>query len=206
MAPGYSPSVVALRTNRLIISGGIGAGKSMAAALLADHGARVIDADAVGHQVIAGDGAAYEAVAGRWPEVVVDGAIDRRALGRIVFSDPLQLQELEAMTHPAIARRITEMFGDDQGVVAVEMPILEPILGEGWLRVVVDAPDDTRWARLRGRGLDDEEIAARMASQPSREDWLQAADYVLDNSGTVEELEAEVERLWESVESGPPPR
>lgn len=197
--PGYSRSVVAMRTDRLIICGGIGAGKSAAAALLADLGALVIDADRIGHEVIAADGQAFAAVAERWPEAVVDGQIDRRTLGRIVFSDLVQLRELEALTHPVIARRIDEVIAEHDGVVVVEMPILKPILGDGWFRVVIDVSDDARWDRLRGRGLDDESIASRIAAQPSREEWLAAADYVLDNSGTVEQLKTEVDRLWARV-------
>lgn len=191
--------MVATGSNRVIISGGIGAGKSIAATLLADRGALVIDADRIGHEVIAPGGPAFEAVAERWPNVVVDGEIDREALGRIVFSDHSQLGELEALTHPAIARRIDEMIAGHDGVVVVELPILKPILGDGWSRVVVDVCDDARWERLRERGLDDEAIASRVASQPTREDWLEAADYVLDNSGTIEELEAGVDRLWKTV-------
>lgn len=186
-------------TRRVIVSGGIGAGKSLVAALLADRGALVIDADQVGHQVIATGGPAFAAVSERWPDVVVDGEIDRRALGQIVFSDHSQLEELEALTHPAIAGHIQSMIADHDGLVAVELPVLRPILGEGWFRVVVDVSDEARWERLRSRGLDDDEIASRIAAQPSREDWLEAADYVVENSGTVDDLEEKIERLWEML-------
>lgn len=195
--------MAAIVTNRMTISGGIGAGKSSVSALLADRGVLVIDADLIGHDVIASDGPAFEAVADRWPEVVVDGEIDRRALGRIVFSDPSQLEELESKTHPAIAGRIAAIVAGHEGPVAVELPILRSILGDGWFRVIVDVSDDVRRERLAERSLDDLEIAARIAAQPTREAWLATADYVLDNSGTPEELEAEVERLWEMMAARP---
>lgn len=143
----------------------------------------------------------FERVAERWPAVVVDGRIDRRALGRIVFDDPAELAELEAMTHPAIRRRIAEIVEESEAdLVVVELPLLSDLLGEGWTRVVVDAPVEVREDRLRRRGMDDDEIEARMAAQPSPEAWREAAALVVDNSGTFEELTAEVDHLLERLD------
>ena len=183
---------------RIALSGGIGAGKSAAGDHLAAHGALVISADLIGHEVIAPGGAAHETVAARWPEAVRDGAVDRSALAAVVFTDPDELAALEAITHPEIRDEIARRVeAAEAAVVAVEIPLLHHFLGEGWVRVVVDAPDDVRRARLRSRGMDGRDISARMASQPPRVAWLSEADHVIDNSGGRDQLEAEVERLWE---------
>ena len=186
---------------RVVLIGGIGAGKSAAREVFAGLGALVVDADAIGHSVLEPGGVAHSAVAGRWPEVVADGVIDRRALGRIVFSDPEQLAELEAITHPAIVSRIAEVVGSApaDGLVMVELPLLDHFLGEGWITVVVDAPDETRRARLRARGMEDDEISMRLEVQPDRAQWLSGADFVVDNSGDRELLGAGVSRVWEAL-------
>lgn len=186
----------------LILTGGIGSGKSAVGRLLAKRGATVVHADGIGHEILEPQGLVFDAVAARWPQAVVSGRIDRRALGRIVFADPAQLAELEAITHPAIRERILEVVADaGDGLVVVELPILREFLGEGWTRVVVDAPEEVRLRRLRDRGLADDEIEGRMAAQPDRETWLAAADHVVDNSGTLDDLEAETERLIERLQT-----
>ncbi len=184
-------------TQRLIlISGGIGSGKSAVGAALAARGMLVIDADSVGHEVLEPGTAAHASVMGRWPEVMIGDVIDRRALGRIVFADPEELAALEAITHPAIRRDIrARVEAAPRAGVAVELPLLTNFLGEGWTRVVVDVPDEIRRERLRSRGLDQDEIATRMAAQPSRDEWLAEADQVIDNAGDLGALEAEIDRI-----------
>ena len=149
----------------------------------------------MGHEILERDGAAHAEVVARWPSVVDDGVIDRRALGRIVFSDQALLTELEAITHPHIRRIVHERVEAAGGLVFVEVPVPVRWLPEDWPRVVVDVPDDLRVARLLGRGMDRAEIEQRMAAQPSREAWLEMADHVVDNSRSQTELEAEVEAL-----------
>jgi dephospho-CoA kinase len=191
---------------RVVLCGGIGSGKSTAGELLAALGADVIDADEAGHRVLDPDGDAFGAVASRWPQAVKDGVIDRRVLGRIVFGDPLELAELEAATHPAIRafilRRVARSASD---VVVVEVPILSDFLGPGWTRALVDAPDDRRKERLLARGMTAEEIGRRMAAQPTRQQWLDAADYVIDNSGSLQDLELAVARFISELRDGSSP-
>lgn len=184
-------------TQRLIvISGGIGSGKSAVGTALAHRGVGVIDADAIGHRVLEPSHPCHAEVAARWPEVVTDGRVDRRALGRIVFADPAALTELESITHPAIRDELRrEIDSVDLPMVAVELPFLRPFLESVDLRLVVDAPDDVRRRRLRARGMDDDEIDARMAAQPSRSEWHESADVVVDNSGDLEALEQEIDRI-----------
>ena len=187
-------------TLRLILSGGIGCGKSAVAELLADRGAFAIEADRVGHAVLEPGGEAYLDVTEIWPEVVVDGLIDRRGLGRIVFSDRAELQKLESVTHPAIRSRILSMVAESHvPVVVVELPIPSNLLGEGWLRVIVDCPADERRNRLLARGMAADEIEDRMASQPSRDSWLALADHVIDNSGDLDALRLSVDEFWDQV-------
>jgi dephospho-CoA kinase len=165
----------------------------------------VVDADRLGHEVLAPGGDACADVTARWPEVAVGGVIDRRSLGRIVFGDPAALAELESVTHPAIRRRMVAELAAVDGPVVVEVPIPAQWLPATWTRVVVDAPDEVRVARLRGRGMTDEEIDARMAAQPSRGEWLALADHVVDNGGDVNVLDERVSRLVDEL-FGPEPR
>ena len=174
---------------RLVIGGGIGSGKSQAGRLLAERGFAVLDADQVGHSILEGGHPVARRVAERWPEAVTGGAIDRRALGRIVFRDRDQLTELEALTHPAIRRGIARWAREaGDRPAAVEIPILADLVDDSWLWVVIEAPVELRRKRLRGRGMSEGEIDARLASQPGRGEWLEAADYVIANEGTRERL------------------
>ena len=186
---------------KVLLSGGIGSGKSSVGELLAARGALVIDADRVGHEVLDPGGPAHDAVAARWPGVVgAGGCIDRRRLGELVFADPGQLAELEAITHPAIRRRIAELVdAATEPVVVVEVPLRRNFLGDGWLRVVVVAPAAVRAERLAARGMSEPDIALRMAAQPSDAEWRSWAGRVVDNGGDRQALEAEVGALWEDL-------
>ena len=187
----------------ILISGGIGSGKSAVGAALRARGVVVIDADAIGHALLEPGGAASGEVSLRWPAVVVDGKIDRRELGRVVFGDSGELVALEAITHPMIAAEIGRQVKAHGGVpVALEYPLLGDSFGPEWIRIVVDAPDDVRVARLLERGMTEDEISGRMAAQPSRGAWLAAADHVIDNSGDLEALDEEVRAALHSILSG----
>jgi len=184
----------------IFLTGGIGSGKSAVARLLSDRGALIVDTDAIGHELYEPEELVFRQVAGRWPEVVVDGRIDRKALGRIVFGDPAELCALEAITHPAIRQRVFERIQvADQSLVVVEVPLLSEFLGDGWNRVVVDAPDQVRVQRLLARGLDVDEINGRMAVQPDRETWMASADHVIDNAGSLDDLDICVDELLKAL-------
>lgn len=182
---------------RMAVSGGIGSGKSAAGALLAERGFIVIDADRVGHSLLEAGHPVAERVAARWPQAATpDGGADRGILGGIVFADPEQLRELEEMTHPEIGRIIRDRAAAaGESPVAAELPVPGDLLGEGWLRVVVDAPKATRRARLLERGMTGEDIARRMAVQPTRAQWRAAADCLLPNHADLPALAREVDRL-----------
>ncbi len=182
---------------RALLGGGIGSGKSTAAALFASLGAAVLSADGAAHAVLEPGEAAASAVARRWPEATAGGRIDRGALAQIVFTDPAARRELEAITHPAIGRLLlAQAAAVDAEALLVEMPLPVDLLGPGWPWVVVDAPDEVRLARLLARGLAPEDARRRMAAQASRREWLQRADLVVDNGAGLDHLEEECRRAW----------
>lgn len=197
MAPG---------TPRIVLTGGIGSGKSTAAGILAELGATVVDADRIGHDLLEPGGAGFGAVAARWPKVLSGGRIDRRALGRVVFADQAQLRELEAVLHPLISaeisRRVDRLPSDCP--VVVELSVPKDLVGPGWTTLVIDAPDDLRRQRLAGRGMAPDEIEGRMAAQPGRAQWQALGDVVIENAGTAgdlrDRLEEVLDRLTSAVE------
>ena len=187
---------------RILLSGGIGSGKTSVSRALRALGIPVLDADQVGHDVLEPDGEAFSAIARRWPEIIVDGRVDRRGLGRIVFQSPDLLAELEGYTHPAIRSQLNEKVAALCGrEVVVEMPLPTDFMGPGWLRIVVDVPDRIRIERLQERGMELDEIESRMSSQPSAQEWRQIADYVVDNSGDETHLQEEISALVQWMRS-----
>jgi dephospho-CoA kinase len=184
-----------------VLCGGIGAGKSYVAALFQAAGVDMVDADAVGHQVLAPEGACFRQVARRWPKVVVNGEIDRKALGSIVFQDSEQLQILESITHPEIASEIRrKIAASESRLVGIERPFLDGLVGADLPMVLVDAPTELRLERLISRGMEPEDVFARMAAQPSRQEWLVGADFVIDNDRGAD-LEEQVHRAIAWLES-----
>lgn len=179
-----------------VLTGPTGAGKSLAASILAELGAGVIDADAEGHAVLR-DPEVVEAVAERFgPEVIVGGVVDRSALGRRVFADPAELARLDALVHPPLsarlAARIAAMERDavEPGLAVVEAAVYFrlPPFGRVDLVIVVDAPAPVRAARLAAAGLEPEAAAARVAAQAHLAEDFARADVVLDNGGDAEDL------------------
>jgi dephospho-CoA kinase len=176
---------VTFGNRRWLISGGLGSGKSEVRRLLEQSGLHTIDADSVGHSVLAEE--ARDAVSARWPQAISNGEVDRRALAAIVFDDPVELAALEAITHPLIFGRIeTELEGFEK-VAVVEVPLIDTSLG--WPSMVVDAPDEVRLQRAVARGMAPDDAERRMNSQPDRAEWLASSDLVIPNHGTLTELE-----------------
>jgi dephospho-CoA kinase len=185
---------------RLVVVGGIGAGKSTVLARLEALGALIIEADGIGHDVLEPWGSAFGAVVERWPEVLIDAAIDRPALAAIVFQDSDALAELEAISHPAIAREIARRCEDaGDRPVAVELPVEADLVGPGWTRVAVVAPLQTRLDRAAARGMDRADAANRADQQLPDVAWVESADTVIVNDGSLEELIAKVDALWKRL-------
>lgn len=188
---------------RVGLTGGIGSGKSTAAAALASLGARVVDADAVAREVVEPGTPALAAVAERFGSEVLgaDGSLDRPALGRLVFGDPAALRDLEAITHPAIWARTAELVAalPPDAVVVHDMPLIveKGMAGEYHLVVVVVASEQVRVRRLVDqRGMTEADARARVAAQADDAARRAAADVWLDNEGPREALEVAVRRLW----------
>jgi dephospho-CoA kinase len=193
---------------RVGLTGGIGSGKSTVAAGLAGRGARVIDADQVARQVVEPTGPAYGPLVARFGAGVLqpDGTLDRPKLASIVFADPDALADLNGITHPVINSvvgaqvvALAATAGPD-GVVVVDHPLLTPALVSDFhldAVVVVDTPTETAVDRLMAqRGFAEADARARVAAQISREERLGFADVVIDNTGGVDRLEEQLDRVW----------
>ena len=188
---------------RVGLTGGIGAGKSEVSRRLAAQGAILIDADLIAREVVApGTSGLAEITAAFGPGVLgPDGALDRPALGEIVFADPEKLARLNAIVHPRVGARMRELE-DSAGpasIVVHDVPLIaENNLADTYdLVIVVDVPPRIQLDRLvRLRGMTREQAQSRMAAQAARDQRLAIADMVVDNSGSLAELDRQVGDLW----------
>jgi dephospho-CoA kinase len=188
------------------LTGSLGAGKSTVARALAARGAAVIDTDQVARDVLAPGSDGARAVAERFgPTVVGPGAsLDRRALARLVFSDPAQRLALEAITHPLVRQEVgRRLAATDRAVVVLEIPLLDGRRRQEYnldLVVVVDAPEETAVHRAVLRGMPESDARARIAAQPSDDERRAIADRVVLNTGSLDALERGVDELWAWLE------
>jgi len=188
---------------RIGLTGGIGAGKSTVARELERLGALVVDADAIAREVVAPGTPGLAAVVAEFGDSVLtpDGSLDRPAMGRIVFADPAARARLEAITHPLIrAESARRAAAAPPGTVVVhDVPLIveRGLAAQYDLVVVVGADEDVRLERLvRDRGMTREDALARIRAQATDAERRAVADVWLDNSGTQEELLAQVRDLW----------
>lgn len=186
------------------LTGGIGSGKSTVSSRLAELGAFIVDADLVAREIVEPGQPALAELAEAFDGVLnPDGTLNRAELARQAFATPEATEKLNAITHPRIRARTEELFkqGRESGaqVLVYDMPLL---IENGEVDkvdhvLVVDAPDELRIDRLvQHRGLDEDDARRRIAAQIDRETRLNAADTVLDNSGTVEQLLEQVDGFW----------
>lgn len=190
--------------------GGVASGKSTVAQMFERLGAKRLDADRAGHEVLRMP-SVRAAVGGRWGSAVIgpDGEVDRPALGRIVFAPPpdgpRELAHLERLTHPEIGKQLLaqiKLLADSGTPVAILDAAV--MLKAGWDAIcdqiiLVDAPEDLRLARARQRGWTEEEFRRREAAQETLEAKRRVADFVLDNSKDLRYTQAQVERCWQSL-------
>jgi dephospho-CoA kinase len=188
---------------RVGLTGGIGAGKSEISRRLAAQGAVIIDADLIAREVVApGTDGLASVVAAFGPDVLgPDGALDRVALGDVVFADKQKLASLNGIVHPLVGARMHELeeLAGPGSVLVHDVPLIaENDLAASYdLVVVVDVPPRIQLDRLvRLRGMSREQAQARMAAQATREQRLAIADIVVDNSGSLAELDRQVGELW----------
>jgi dephospho-CoA kinase len=192
------------------LTGGIGAGKSTVAALLAERGAQIIDADVFARDALRPGEEAWSAVVEQFgDEILAAGSmeIDRKRLAAIVFADAKQRVALNAIVHPVVMRRIAdslEALRSTQEIAILDAALLtEAGLDKDLdLLIVVTAPTEARESRLLAeRGMSRADVRARMAAQAPEETLVAKADLVIHNDGTLEELGGQVQKVWERLVS-----
>jgi dephospho-CoA kinase len=187
---------------RVGLTGGLGSGKSTVAAMLAQHGAVIIDADAIAFEVVRAGTSGFDAVVARFgPDVVgADGELARARLAEIVFADDAARDALNEIVHPLVAQRSAQLMAGvaDDAIVVYDVPLLaENDLAGGFdVVVIVEAGLATRLRRLAARGLPEPMARARIAVQASDEQRRAIADVILHNDGSQEALAAQVDALW----------
>jgi dephospho-CoA kinase len=185
------------------LTGGIGAGKSTVSAMLAERGAAIVDADRIARDLQSPGSPVLAAMADRFGADIVndDGTLDRGAVAAIVFNDEQALKDLNGIVHPAmqaeIQRQIDEHRDTDR-VVVLDFPLLGENPRKGLAAtIVVDIPVEVAVQRLvEQRGMAEDDARARINSQISREERLETATHVLDNSGDRDALARQLDELW----------
>ena len=185
------------------LTGGMGAGKSSVSELLSAHGAVIVDADAITRELQQPGTPVFAAIVERFGDGVVapDGTLDRQALADIVFADPDELKDLNGIVHPAVGVELLERLrqeAETDHVVILDVPLLvESGRDDMAGLIVVDVDPELAVRRLvEHRNVPEADARARMARQATREERLAKADFVIDNSGTREDLAAQVDAAW----------
>ena len=185
------------------LTGGIGAGKSTVSTLFAERGAVIVDGDVVARDLQSPGSPVLDRMAERFGSQIIldDGSLDRPAVAKIVFNDKEALKDLNGIVHPAMQAEITrqiEAQRDTDRVVVLDFPLLgENPRKDLRATIVVDIPVEIAVGRLvEQRGMDEDDARARIASQVSREQRVETATHVLDNSGDVDALGRQVDQLW----------
>ena len=192
------------------LTGNIASGKSTVARRLAAHGATLIDADVLARQAVEPGTQGFREIVERWGSAVVapDGGLDRAALRSEVFNDPEELEALNAIVHPRVVELRMQQMDEarDRGdrIVVYDVPLLfERHVADKVDRILlVDAPRAVRLERLvRDRGLSETDAMAMIAAQMPAELKRARADYVIDNTGSIDELHERVDEIWETIEA-----
>ncbi len=192
------------------LTGNVASGKSTVARVWEDLGAHVIDADVLAREAVEPGTEAHAAIREEWGDEVLtpEGEIDRAALRRVVFSDPAARKRLEGIVHPAVRRlrdeRYAEVEREGRRFVVADIPLLfeTGMQGEFDRVALVDAPEEVRRERMvTHRGMDAEEADRIIASQMPAAEKREMSDVVIDNVGSVEDLEREARQVWARLTS-----
>jgi dephospho-CoA kinase len=197
---------------RVGLTGGIGSGKSEVSRRLAAHGAVIIDADVAAREVVVPGSRGLAQIAAVFGDAVIgpDGALNRERLGEIVFGDPGKRARLNAIIHPLVrewmgaAERTAVEAAEQPPVIVHDVPLLAESRGQGGFDVVivVDVPPEVQVERLVSRrGMAQDQARARMAAQASREQRLEIADLVIDNSGSLADLDRRIDEVWADLQA-----
>jgi dephospho-CoA kinase len=191
---------------RVGLTGGIGSGKSTIAAMFKEHGAHIIDADQIGRDIVEPGAPAIAELAAAFGDSIVaeDGSLVRAELARIAFQTPELTQQMNSIMFPRIVDETNKRFDDAEAagerIVIYDIPLLTE-MGTDLVQmaIVVDVPVETQVERAVARGLPEDDVRRRIAVQQSREDRLALADFVIDNSGSLEQTQAQVDSLWTTL-------
>ena len=188
------------------LTGGIGAGKSTVADLFSKKGAVIIRADQLARQVIEHDSPGFQKVVALFgPEIVdQDQNIDRTKLAQIVFSDDKALKDLENIIHPLVRDKTNEIMDKQtpETIIVNEVPLLleKQMQSIYDFLVIVISSEKNRLARLADNGINLEQAKARMAKQVDDEARKAAADFLIVNDGSLEQLEVDVQKIWQTLQ------
>ncbi|MEL6212944.1 MAG: dephospho-CoA kinase [Pseudomonadota bacterium] len=194
------------------LTGSIGMGKSTVAKMFAERGAAVWDADSAVHRLYSGAGEAVRLIGARFGDVIVDGAVDRAALAAIVLKNRADLEALEAIVHPLVAKDreafLKSALESGAPMVVLDIPLLFENNADGLFHavVVVSAPADVQRARVLAReGMTPEKLDAILQSQMPDAEKRQKADYVIDTSLSLDDTRREVAEIFDVLMANPPP-
>ncbi len=194
----------------VVLTGGIGAGKSSVTTRLVARGAVIVDADAIVRELQAPGMPLLQVLADHFGAHIInaDGSLDRAGLAAIAFKDDESTQALNELVHPAVRAEIRRRIAaerDSDRIVVLDTPLLTVIDGLAFDgMVVVDTPIEVAVARVvEQRGLPEDDVRARIDKQISRDERRALADFVVDNGGDLPQLEAQVDALWAWIEALP---
>ncbi len=188
------------------LTGGIGAGKSTVADLFAQRGAVVIRADELARQVIEKSSAGFNQVVSRFGKNILDsnGDIDRAKLAAIVFNEQKSLTDLENIIHPLVREKSNQIMNEQtpETIIVNEIPLLlekgmQPLFD---FLVIVISSEKNRLARLINSGFIKEQVLARMSKQVDDETRKASADFLIVNDGNLDQLEVDVEKIWQTLQ------
>ena len=188
------------------LTGGIGAGKSTVADLFSQKGAVVIRSDELARQVIEPQTPGFQQVIARFGKEFVnsEGYIDRAKLAQIAFSDDAALKDLENIIHPLVRNKTNQIIDQhtSETIIINEIPLLLEKKMESLFDflVIVISSEKNRLERLAQRGLTKEQATARIAKQVSDDERKAAADFLIVNDGNLDQLEADVENIWQTLQ------
>ena len=188
------------------LTGGIGAGKSTVADLFSKRGAVVIRSDELARQVVEPESPGFKQVTSRFGNEIIndEGNIDRAKLAQVVFNDDGALKDLENIVHPLVRERTNQLMSEQtsETIIVNEIPLLLEKKMESLFDflVIVISSEKNRLERLFQKGVSEEQAKARMAKQVNDQDRKAAADFLIVNDGNLDQLEADVEKIWQTLQ------
>jgi dephospho-CoA kinase len=188
------------------LTGGIGAGKSTVADLFSKRGAVVIRSDELARQVVEPETPGFRQVISRFGNEIVNdkGSIDRAKLAQVVFNDDVALKDLENIVHPLVRERTNKLMSEQtsETIIVNEIPLLLEKKMESLFEflVIVISSEKNRLERLSQKGVSEDQAKARMAKQVNDQERKAAADFLIVNDGNLDQLEADVEKIWQTLQ------